>query len=86
MLCLDTVHLAMCYEYSTWHKKTAGSRFLRLIMSKFLVRGEGFPADTWGEPFDGKGCRPLSVEEDMQWEEGMEGNDNINNYTSLRNQ
>jgi hypothetical protein len=64
MLCLDTVHLAMVYEYATWHKRTEGSAFLRLIMCKFLVRGHGLPASTWGEPFDGKDVRPLSVEED----------------------
>jgi hypothetical protein len=70
MLCLDTVHLAMVYEYSTWHKKTPGSRFLRRIMAKFCVRGEGLTADTWGEPFDGTGCRPLSVEEDSSGKRG----------------
>jgi hypothetical protein len=60
----------MVYEYSTWHKKTAGSRFLRRIMCKFLVRGEGLTAGTWGEPFDGNECRPLSVEEDSSGERG----------------
>ncbi len=74
----------MVYKYSTWHRKTAGSRFLRRIMCKFLVRSEELPADTWGEPFDGTGCRPLSVEEDMQWGEGKGEKDNINKYTSLR--
>ena len=67
MLCLDTVHLAMVYEYATWHKRTEGSTFLRMIMRKFLVRGQGLPANTWGEPFDGKVFRPLSAEEDPQW-------------------
>jgi hypothetical protein len=33
-------------------------------MYKFLVRGHGMPASTWGEPFDGKAFLPLSVEED----------------------
>ena len=71
MLCLDIVHLAMVYEYATWHKRTEGSSFLRLIMCKFLVRGHGLPANTWGEPFDGKAFRPLSVEEDPQgWRGG----------------
>ena len=67
MLCLGTVHLAMVYEYATWLKRTEGSIFLRMIKCKFLVRGQGLPANTWGEPFDGKVFRPLSAEEDPQW-------------------
>ena len=82
MLCLDTVHLAMVYEYATWHKRTEGSTFLRMIMCKFLVRGQGLPANTWGEPFDGKACRPLSVEEDPQWGGGWKS-DNRNHKRQI---
>ncbi len=62
-LCLDTVHLAMSYEYAHWHRRTEGSRVLRLAMSKFHVYDETLPSGTWGGPYTGGTDRPLTREE-----------------------
>lgn len=65
MLCLDTVHLPIVYEYSTWHRKTSGSRVLRLVMSKFAAYSPDFPATTWGAGYTGHEDRPLTREENI---------------------
>ncbi len=54
-MALDPVHLPIVYEYSTWHKRTEGSRFLRKIMSKFNKRDKRRTAASWGVFFTGDG-------------------------------
>lgn len=64
MLCLDTVHLPMVYEYGFWRSRTAGSSLLRRIMSKFTVRSVGLPAGGCGAPYHGSSdARPTFEEE-----------------------
>ena len=53
ILCLDTVHLPIVYECSTWGRTTAGSSFLRRIMTKFTSYDGSLSASTWGEPYTG---------------------------------
>ena len=62
---MDPVHLAIVYEYSTWKKRTLGSRFLREIMVKFTVHDASLDADFWGEPYTGDNAIPLNKEEDI---------------------
>lgn len=66
-LSLDTVHLAMAYEFSTYRRRTPGSRFLRLIMSRFHARGAATRPGQWNTPFTGNESRPLTrVEEHLR--------------------
>jgi hypothetical protein len=66
-LSLDTVHLAMAYEFSTYRRRTPGSRFLRLIMSRFHARGVATRPGQWNTPFTGNESRPLTrVEEHLR--------------------
>ena len=63
-LVLDSTHLAMVYEYSTWRKRTDGSSWLRKIMWKFNVVDSSTPCDAWGCFYDGTTLQPLSREEE----------------------
>ena len=63
IMCLDPVHLAMVYEYATWHKRTAGSSFLREIMSKLTAHDPDRSPESWGMPFTGIEDRPLNAQE-----------------------
>lgn len=64
MLCLDTVHLPMVYEYGFWRSRTAGSSLLRRIMTKFTLRSLDLPAGGCGPPYHGgSDCRATFEEE-----------------------
>ena len=65
VMCLDCTHLPIVYEYSTWNRRTTGSRTLRCIMSKFTAYDPNLPANTWGQPYTGHENRPLNREEQI---------------------
>ena len=46
---LDTVHLAMNYEYATWRKRTDGSKAVRALMTKFCRTDASVNAQAWGD-------------------------------------
>jgi hypothetical protein len=53
IMALDSVHLAITCEYATWRKRTAGSTFLRRIMSKFNICDSSMDSTSWGPAFAG---------------------------------
>ena len=63
-LCLDATHLPIVYEYAHWHKRTPGSRYLRLIMCKFARRDTSIDKKAWGPVFHGDSPTPLNREEE----------------------
>ena len=65
MLCLDTVHLPMVYEYGFWRTRTAGSALLRRIMGKFTLRALDSGAHACGAPYYGNYTGNVPFEEDI---------------------
>jgi hypothetical protein len=65
VLSLDPVHLAIVYEYSTWKKRSPGSRFLRDIMNKFNTVDSNVDASAWGGIYIGGEPLQLSREEEL---------------------
>ena len=66
-MALDAVHLPIVYEYATWRKRTAGSRYLRRIMAKFTKVDPETGAEAWGDNYNGRGAAPLDrAEESMR--------------------
>ncbi|CAE7263239.1 unnamed protein product, partial [Symbiodinium sp. KB8] len=63
IMTLDSVHLAMTWEYASSRKRTAGSKTLRKILSKFTATDDSFDVRRWGRPYDGTTCAPLTYEE-----------------------
>lgn len=63
-LTLDTVHLAMVYEYATFRRRTAGSTFLRAILARFSAHPEAEePPPSLGPVFAGGSCREYNSRE-----------------------
>jgi hypothetical protein len=52
-LCLDPVHTAIVYETAHYRKKTHGSKFLRLILSKLNKVDYSVPIESWGPCYTG---------------------------------
>ncbi|CAJ1387393.1 unnamed protein product [Effrenium voratum] len=65
MVSLDPVHLAFAWEYSTWKKRTAGSRALRAVLSKLSQRDPARGADAWGEVYHGSSAFELTAAEEV---------------------
>jgi len=65
IMTLDPVHLAIVYEYSTWNKRTEGSRLLRSLMAKFTAYDATINASTWGGAYTAADTRPLNREEEL---------------------
>lgn len=65
MLCLDTVHLPMVYEYGFWRSRTAGSSLLRRIMGKFTPRSLDIAVHACGPAFHGNHSRDTDFEEEV---------------------
>ena len=63
IMTLNPVHLAMTWEYASSRKRTAGSKTLRKILSKFTATDDSFDVRRWGRPYDGTTCAPLTYEE-----------------------
>ncbi|CAE7810987.1 unnamed protein product [Symbiodinium sp. CCMP2592] len=61
---LDTVHLAMAWEYSTSRKRSKGSAALRRLLSKFAAVDTKCSARSLGRCYDGGFCQPLNAEEE----------------------
>ena len=61
---LDTVHLAMAWEYSTSRRRSKGSAALRKLLNKFVVVDANCSARSLGKYYDGGKCAPLSAEEE----------------------
>ena len=57
------MHLAIVYEYATWHKKTDGSLFLRSIMTKFGKSDPSLNRLSWGAIYYGEDAPALTAEE-----------------------
>ena len=53
MLSLDPVRLAFAWEYSTWKKRTPGSKALRAVLIKLSVRDPQATAEHWGCVYEG---------------------------------
>jgi len=76
IMCLDTVHLGITYEYGFWRKHTPGSTLLRTIMSKFTVYDPELTDTDWGPAFNGSGPKTRDTREeklyrDHIWEQSM---------------
>lgn len=63
-LCLDPVHLPIVYEYSTWKKRSPGSRFLRMIMNKFNKRDSTLDPAIWGDVQTGDDAKDGEMTDD----------------------
>ena len=63
IMALDPVHLAIVYEYASWHKRTPGSTFLRRILSKLTAYDQRIAGLPWGPPFAGVNAKPLEPHE-----------------------
>ena len=61
---LDTVHLAMAWEYPTSRMRSKGSAALRKLLNKFVVVDANCSARSLGKYYDGFKCAPLSAEEE----------------------
>ncbi|CAJ1377905.1 unnamed protein product [Effrenium voratum] len=66
MLSLDPVHLAFAWEYSTWKKRTPGSKALRAVLSKLSVRDPQATAEHWGCVYEGTAPPELTPREQAQ--------------------
>ncbi|CAE7421452.1 unnamed protein product [Symbiodinium natans] len=62
VVALDPTHLAMTCEYASSRKRTAATRYLRIILRKLTARSE-LSAGTWGPIFCGENATPFTREE-----------------------
>ena len=71
---LDACHLVMMYEQTQWHKKTEGSRWVRIIMAKFAKHDAARDAADWGEVYTGAADLVVTGEE-RRWREALNRQD-----------
>ena len=69
VLSLDPVHLAFVWEYSTWKKRTQGSRVLRSILAKLSQHDPACAPDYWGPAYIGRAAPPLTLQENQMREQ-----------------
>ena len=60
---LDSVHLAIVYEYAQWRKRTPGSKVLRRLLHRFTQVDFARQPSAWGPFFDGSYPLELTREE-----------------------
>ena len=73
VISLDTVHLAIVYEYGSWNRRTESSSLLRTIMGKFCAYDGSVQAAVWGSPFTGAEHRPLTRDEEISRDHILKG-------------
>ena len=62
-LMLDSIYLAIVYEYGFWNKKSTGSKILRRILWKCIAVDTSLTGNHWQEAYNGSTARPLSSAE-----------------------
>ena len=60
---LDATHASMHYEEATGGRRTGGSSMLRRFMAKFCGKDSSWPANLWGNFYDGSTLARLSAPE-----------------------